>query len=70
MNASKVKKEAPEKVSCADSGLPHLFLSYSKYRPNFTTFISPVNNFLGMLLNLPMNVAALSRRFFRDFFQP
>jgi hypothetical protein len=49
MNASKAKKEAPEKVSCADSGLPHLFLSYPKYGPNHTTFISPVNNFLGML---------------------
>jgi hypothetical protein len=28
MNASKAKKEAPEKVSRADSGLLHLFLSY------------------------------------------
>jgi hypothetical protein len=49
MNASKAKKEAPEKVSCADCSLLHLFLSYPKYGPNHTTFISPVNNFLGML---------------------
>jgi hypothetical protein len=70
MNASKAKKEAPEKVSCADSGLLHLVLSNPNNGPNLTTFISPVNNFLRMLLKLPMNAAALSKKFFRHFSQP
>jgi hypothetical protein len=70
MNASKAKKEASPKVSCADNASLHLFLSYPKYGPNHTTFISPVNNFLGMLLKRPMNATASPKGVLRHISQP
>jgi hypothetical protein len=70
MNASKAKKEASEKVSCADNDWLHLLLSYPKYGPNHTTFISPVNNFLGMLLKRPMNATASPKGVLRHISQP
>jgi len=67
MNAPKAKKEASQKGSCDDSGLPHLYLSKVDDMPNHTGFISPVNKFLGMLRKQPGIGAALPKGFFLHF---